>query len=642
MNLIVITIGISLILGLISLVAFRKLKRVQWILFFINALFQVYVAIRLFINRGTVETLPLPFTVLDIGGLELVFKTTELGLIFFVASIVMTVLFAIFSLSYNDKKHASGISPLWMLLMAGNAGIFFSADWLSFLISWELMGWTAYFIISHGKEKSAKAGMYYFTLSLIGTATLIAAIFIGFRGTGSLLIADSLTYFKSLLRTNHSLVMTAVILLTVTFFTKSAVFPFYMWPSMAHAEAPDDFSAFLSGVMIKYGVFGMIAFILPLFTMSYPGPTIGNLPLFLQKILGAKSIPIYLMVIGWIGAFTAVWGSLLAIRENDMKKMMAHSTVSNIGFIFAALSINTKFGIAAALFHTFNHMLFKSGIFLTLASVKHRTGEREMHKLGGLAYRMPLTFFVFLLSIIAAAGIPPMNGFASKWLIFQAMFDRNLLLLAIPAFFASTAAFMYLYRGLHTIFLGQLSPRFYKVKEAPILQLVPMVIIILLVFVVGLFPGLILQPINKVLASLNIATIGGDMSSIVGRTTTINSTYIGLVFIGAFALVMVLYIIGKKRKLIKDPLDRYTSGETPKDWGMKPEQYHYGMHFYEPFEKMTKKLLNGFSMDKFFMGFALEFKRLSSAIQRWFNSPQLGLMILVVLMVAILVIGRVL
>ena len=401
-----------------------------------------------------------------------------------------------------------------------------------------------------------------------------------------------------------------MVLFTLTFFSKSAVFPFYMWPSKAHAEAPDDFSSFLSGVMIKYGVFGLIAIVLPVFRLGYAGPLI-------------RGVPVYLSVLGWIGVITAVLGTLYAIPQDDMKKLMAYSTVSHIGFIVAALSMNSGIGIAAALFHTINHMLFKGGIFLAMGSVKHRTGERMMHKLGGMAYRMPLSFFTFLVCIIAAAGIPPMSGFTSKWLVYQSIFDRGLLIMAIPAFFASTGSFLYLYRGLHTIYLGQLSPRFKDVKEAPLTMSLAMLFVMMLVMFTGFFPGLVLFPVNTAVAEMGLKPVTMNLFMVEGATTTINGTLIGVLFMGAVFIVGFLYII-------------YTAGEEPKEWGLTEEKYHYGMHFYEPFEVSTAPFLRATSLDRLFQKIGSEVEKLSGVVKRWYNTPQLGTIVLVVVVIIVI------
>ncbi len=618
---------IPIIVGVLSLFLLSKTKRWKWLVFFLTLVWQAIVVIYLFGKDNLFASFTMTVNFRVLKEITVLFRHTDLGYIFFAGSTIITLIFAIFSLSYNDKKHSTNIAALWMMLMGANVGIFFSRDWISFILAWELMGWTSYFIISHGKTKSAKAGLYYFVLSLIGTATLLAGALIMTNVSGSLEINKGLEALtKAELWTNNpALPLSVAILFTITFFSKSAVFPFYMWPSKAHAEAPDDFSAFLSGVMIKYGVFGLIAFVLPLFK-NYEG-------------MQLNGVPLYFVILGCIGAVTAVWGTLHAIREDDMKRLMAYSTVGNIGYIITALSINTSFGIAAALLHTFNHMVFKGGIFLSMASVKFRTGEREMHKLGGMAYRMPVAFFTFLISIISAASIPPTAGFTSKWLVFQSIFDVDFLLLAIPIFVASTGAFMYLFRGLHTIYLGQLSPRFDNIKPAPPLQSISMILVMIIVMAVGFFPGLFLNPINEALSELGYEGLNSDMSFIQGTTSYINATIVGSVFVGGFILAMIFFLLGKRRRVIKDRLDRYTSAEIPEEWGLTPEKYHFGMNFYDYFDEMSSPMLDKISFDRLFKRIAYEFERLSGSIQRWFKSPHFSTIAVIGLLVALLLVG---
>jgi NADH-quinone oxidoreductase subunit M len=616
------TIAIPIASGVFSLLFLGKWKRIQWALFFVVALIQLYAVYTLFGAENMVQEINLAIGLPGFVEGPLVLKMSGIGYLFFAGSSVITFLIALYALMYNDRKHASGIAPLWTILLGASAGIFFAADWLSFLFSWEIMGWTSYFIIAHGRKKPRQAALYYYILSLIGTSTMFAGVFIAISGSGSILIERGIAYFSSLWGAQNGLVTLLMVMFCLTFFAKSAVFPFYMWPSKAHAEAPDDFSSFLSSVMIKYGVFGMIAIVLPVFQLGYAGPLI-------------RGVPVYLSVLGWIGVITAVLGTLYAIPQDDMKKLMAYSTVSHVGFIVAALSMNSGIGIAAALFHTINHMMFKGGIFLSMGSVKHRTGERMMHRLGGMAYRMPLSFFTFLVCIIAAAGIPPMSGFTSKWLVYQSIFDRGMLIMAIPAFFASTGSFLYLYRGLHTIYLGQLSPRFKEVKEAPITMSLAMLFVMMLVMFTGFFPGLVLFPVNTAVAEMGFDPISMNLFMVEGATTTINATLIGVLFMGGVFIVGILYIIGKKRELVK-PLDTYTAGEEPEEWGLTEEKYHYGMHFYEPFEVSTAPFLRSTSLDRLFQKIGVEVEKLSGAVKRWYNTPQLGTVVLFVVVVVVI------
>lgn len=620
--------------GLFSLTALSRLRRVQWVLFFAAAVFNLAMAVRLYGALGTTLTLNaapgLPGQALP-GFEELAFILilTPVRYLFFTGSAVVTLLIAVYALAYNDRAHASGIAPLWTVLLGASTGIFLAGDWMSFLFFWELVGWTSFFVIAHGKRGPREAAIYYYILSLIGTAALLGGIFLTVAGSGSFSIEQGLRYLAAQWTGPGAALATGVtVLLAIAFLTKSAVFPFYMWPSKAHAEAPDDFSSFLSGVMIKYGVYGLVVLVLPVYRAGYAGPAVNGVPLFLA-------------VLGWLGVVTALLGTLYAIPQDDMKRLMAYSTVSHVGFIIAALSMNSALGIAAALLHTFNHMVFKGGIFLSMGAVKHRTGERMMHRLGGMAYRMPLSFFTFLVCIIAAAGIPPMSGFASKWLVYQSLFDRNMLIMMIPAFFASTGSFLYLYRGLHTIYLGQLSPRFEKVREAPAPMSLAMVFIMLLVMFAGFFPGAVLGPVNFAVTGMGFEPIGQDLFSITGATTTVNLTLVGVVFFISFMVVGVLYLAGARRTLV-EPLDTYTAGEDPRDWGLTPERYHYGARFYEPFEELVRPVLRGISFDLLFRRVGVETARLSANVNRWFNSPQLGTILVMIAIVLILyIVGRV-
>ncbi|MBN2444368.1 MAG: hypothetical protein JXJ04_23600 [Spirochaetales bacterium] len=600
--------------------ALNKMKqtagnKLAWVSLFLVSLVFSWMAYKTYGKWGVVA---------ELGVLSIVNR--PIGWLFFAFSSGLTVLISIFSLSYNDKKHSHFSAPFWIILLSAGSMLFFIRDWVGFFIIWEIITWSSFLIIAQGKEKPFKSALYYVVLSLAGSSALFGGMLLVINRTGSFEIAGSISSMLSLWKSDPSLLYLVITLFTITFFTKSAAGPFYMWPAMAHADAPDDFSAFLSGIMVKYGVFGIIIIILPFFS-GYAGMTVGDVPLLL-------------FILAVLGAGTAVWGTLMAIRENDMKKLMAHSTVSNIGFIITALVLNTQAGIIAALFHIFNHMLFKGNIFLTLAAVKHRTGERLMHRLGGIGYVMPVTFFAFLLSIISAAAIPPMAGFASKWMIFQSLFTNKVLIfLAIPLFFASTASFMYLYRGLHGIFLGQLPDRFKTIKPAPVFQMIPIIVLMLVIFAVGVFPGLFLIPISTIVSLQMNVDIPINLYSITGATSWINGFAIGAIFVGCFILTIMMYISGKSRKKVEG-LDNYMAGETPEEWDMTPEKYHYVYRFYEPWEKMFNPVLESYAASgKWFEYIYFRFKRISVGLKRLFETSQLGLFVGLSIFVIIIIIG---
>ncbi|MBN2724378.1 MAG: NADH-quinone oxidoreductase subunit M [Deltaproteobacteria bacterium] len=553
---------------LLGLLMLSMPKRLNWWIFFLLNI--VLAGVIFTLKSKGAMSFTFQWTLFGTGKVVQKLGVTPLGWFFLAISSAATLLFSMFSLDFNDKKHSTAIAPLWLMLVGATNGIFLSQDWISFFISWELMSWTSLFIIGHGKTSSFKAGIYYYALSFFGTMAMMAGIWLLFHRTGSWEISSGVLKTAQDLSSHRGFALTVLSLFTVAFLAKSALFPFHMWPQMAHAEAPDDFSAYLSGIMIKYGVYGLLLFIVPVFALT-PRGTI--------KSISGVPWPMYILAV--MSALTSVIGTVMAIFTNDMKKLMAWSTVANVGYIGVGLATGTSLGYAAAMFHTVNHMMFKGGIFASLAAVKYRTGEREMHRLGGLAYVMPITFFTFLLGIIAAAGIPPLSGFNSKWMIFQALFEKKMVFVATALFFASTGAFLYLFRGLHTIFLGQLSPRFRNVKEAPPLMSLSMIVLMILMLAAGIFPGLVTGRFNDILVAAGLNPIKTTLYSMTGSTTSINSTLVASVFALAVGVVFFLFVIGGRKRRVK-MMDNYTCGEDPLDWNVGPDRYHYGYDFYQP------------------------------------------------------------
>lgn len=533
--------------------------------------------------------------------LSITLYITPLGGIFLKFSALAFFVLALFSFGYNQNEHNSGTAPLWLLLIAANNLIFMTADMLGFFIAWETLTWVSYFLILKGKNSTYSA-TYYLYLSLIGAMTMLTAVLIIYGQTDSLLIPIQLDFIMQNLASPLGISLS--ILLLISFLTKSALIPFHMWPAKAHADAPDDFSGALSGIVVKYGLYGLL--------LGFP------LMLSLKSGLQIHHLPWVLYLLGTLGAITAVVATVLAVIENDMKRLMAWSTVANIGFIVMGLATRSPVGVAAALFHTLNHMIFKAAIFSSLAAVKHQTGIREMHKLGGLAYRMPLTFLTFLAGIIALCGIPPLSGFYSKWLLFQAWYQNGNILWLIAGFFASMGAFLYSYRGLHSIFLGQLSDRLKDVKEVSSWMFAAQAIFILLMVAAGVFPGLVLQPIMPVLNDMSLSALNVTLTEITGPMSTINGLQIAFVFVFASILVAILFSLTSPQTKV-DQLDNYTSGEWPEDWDLTPDKYQYAFKFYQPVHELFEPLLTRVSLDIWFQKIARSVNKLGEFIDSFYG-----------------------
>lgn len=548
-----------------------------------------------------------------------------LGWFFAFFASVTTMLIALFSLAFNDRSHDSKTAPVWLLLLFASSGIFFAKDWILFFAMWEAMSISSYFVVAHGKEIPAKAAKFYLSVSLIGTSTMLFGILSVAKLSGTFAIEDSIQGLIGLFGTHYGTALLYMGLFTVTFFIKSAVFPFYMWPAKAYAEAPDDFTPFLSSVMSKYGIYGMMLFILPILQQaSLPG-------------MGNINQPAYLLA--WLGAITSVIGTMLAIFETDIKRLFAYSSVANIGYIVMGLASLSLTGIQGALFHSVNHMVIKAAIFLSLAAVIYRTGERDMHRMGGLVYRMPLTFLVYLLGIISAAGIPPMNGFASKWLIIQSLMSQQMLAIAIAMIVASTGAFLYLFRVLASVFLGQLPAKYNTIQEAPLLMAVPMTILMVLMLAIGVLPGIVMKPVNGILSGMGYAVDPSTWSTLHTELllSDLNVTHIFYVFMGGLVISLLFYFFsGKSHRVAQE--DNYTGGEYPADWGTTPERFNFSYGFYQPFEEMFRPVMDRISLDRWMSAFGKILDRVSNGFRVLYTRSE-GALLMLSLGIAILIIG---
>src|SRR5881409_995486 len=291
-----------------------------------------------------------------------------------------------------------------------------AANTMTFAITWELMSLASYFLVLHDRESKASihAGWVYAVMTHAGLACLLAGMMLLGAWTGSLEFADWRAAAPALAPATRDL---AFVLLALGFAGKAGVIPLHVWLPLAHPAAPSHVSALMSGVMIKLGVYGLIRISLD---------WLGDGPLW----WGA--------VILLAGAVSAMVGVLSAIVDRDLKRVLAFSSIENVGIILIGLGAGVLYhaaglpalaviGLTAALYHAVNHTAFKTLLFLGAGAVVHTTGTRDMEALGGLIKRMPWTAACFLSGALAAAALPPLNGFVSEWLTFQALL-QNLLI----------------------------------------------------------------------------------------------------------------------------------------------------------------------------------------------------------------------
>jgi len=505
--------------------------------------------------------------------IDFLLAVNPLSWLFAVMTAAISILIALFSINSQENFKFSSVFNLNFLIIIGSMiGIVFARDFLTLFIFWELMTWTSFYLISAGKKKMAGKAAYRYIILSAGAAYafLMASIFI-FQQTGSFAF-DSAAEFLVANSPAQSIMLLLVI--SLPFIVKAGIFPLHIWVKDAHGNAPKEFSPFLSGMMLKIGIYGMIVVFYQLSFFK-----------IIENTIAYRGLPLLSYLFALLGAVTIITGTILAIRQEDMKKLVAYSSISQMGYIIIGIAIATPLGFSGSMLHLMNHLIFKSTIFLALAAVIYRTGTTKMYEMGGLIFRMPLTFAAYLTAIIALAGIPPTNGFISKWVIYQALIEKGYLFLAIAAFFGSIASFMYVFKPLSTVFLGQLKPQHQNIKEVPLLMKIPMLILILVIVLFGVFPGIQMNIINQISGYLGIETVNYTLYSIQGANGAWNSLLIFNIFSAGFIIALLLFSFAKKSKLV-GLLDTYSSGEYITD----AESYHYAYQYYRPFDRLFDNL----------------------------------------------------
>lgn len=360
---------------------------------------------------GTETDLAVPWLLSPLGGFG--FHVDALSAWFLVVVAAGGVPASIYGLTYTASyrgRTLRAFGVFFNVFLATMALVPCASNVLTFLIAWELMSLTSYFLVmAHGESAETRdAGLWYLAMAEFGVLALLPMfLFLAAEG-GGLTFAD--------LRAGGAVLSPALrsavfLLAVVGFGSKAGLVPLHVWLPRAHPAAPSHISALMSGVMIKLGIYGLIRIV---FDFMGGGP-----PWWGGVLLAAGSV-------------SALLGVLYALMEHDLKRLLAYHSVENIGIIVIGLGAGSllhsyglsalaAIGFAGALFHTLNHACFKGLLFLGAGNVLHGTHTRNMEDMGGLIRRMPHTAAQFLIGSIAIAALPPLNGFASEWMVFQAL-----------------------------------------------------------------------------------------------------------------------------------------------------------------------------------------------------------------------------
>lgn len=437
---------------------------------------------------------------------------------------------SLFAIGYGrHEEEPWRVLPFYPLFLAGMTLAILADDAFAFLFGWEAMSLASWALVmaQHHDHANARAAYIYLLMAVFSGLTLLLGFGVLAAGGGG--------YGFDAIRAHPPTGGAAATVLVIALIgagAKAGLMPLHVWLPLAHPAAPSHVSALMSGVMTKVAIYGFIRIVFDL---------VGGAPAWFAAVV---------LVVGGI---TAVMGVLHAMMERDLKRLLAYSTVENIGIIFVALGLSVAFkangvtagatlALTAALFHALNHTVFKSLLFFGAGAVLHATGERNMERLGGLIHRMPRSSAAMLVGCLAIAALPPLNGFASEWLLFQAILLRPDLpqwglkfsipvagaLLALAAALAG-ACFV---RAYGIIWLGR--PRTTaaeQARETDPVSVAAMVIFAALCLLGGIFPGVVIDAVAPLVQGLTGARMERQLQDAwltVAPISTARSSYNGL------------------------------------------------------------------------------------------------------------------
>ncbi|OFY57881.1 MAG: hypothetical protein A2V50_06680, partial [Bacteroidetes bacterium RBG_19FT_COMBO_42_10] len=443
---------------------------------------------------------------------------------------IFSILILLYSLVYIKAGRVKNYYPWFLITIGCSYGAVLSDNLLLFLTFWGILGITLYKLIPGRDEESSATAKK--TLILIGASDSIMIIGIAliWRLTGSLSI-DSVS-----LPTNNILSVTAFLALLVGSFTKAGAFPFHSWVPDYAKDAPASSSALLPASLDKLlGIYFLARMTMDIFV---PG----------------DGIRLLLLTIGVITIISAV---MMALIQHNYKRLLGFHAVSQVGYMVLGFGLGSLIGIAAGLFHMINHALYKSGLLLSAGCVEYRTGEENINDLGGLSRAMPVTFLAALIFAMSISGVPPLNGFASKWMIYQGIIDFGSgggfanklwvvwLGLAVLGSALTLASFIKFIGG---IFLSRQKPELEGVREVPVLMWIPLAILALFCICFGIFAT------NFIVPKLFMPVTGEFQ--FLGFW---NSSFVSLLVIISLALGIIFYLALNLKKFRRE--DSFIGGE---------------------------------------------------------------------------------
>ena len=436
----------------------QQLRLIMVIIFIVATVMACLLGLMLFeiLKGNTIHSAFLP----QMATFGLRLQVDGLSIVIALVGFLLWLAVSIYSITYI-KTDLVRYYSLLLIVLGAVQGTVLAKDLISFYVFLEITTVATYLLIIHKRSvDTLQAGYKYILMTLTGAFLIFLSIILVYVDTGS---------YEVIVVTKSGGFIAAVLFL-LGCFVKAGVVPLHTWLPDAHPAAPSPVSAFLSGMMIKIGAYGIIRFIFPILNFDLSATNFGELLSSLIMSIGIASM---------------LMGVFLALAQTDVKRLLAYHSISQMGYILLGIGLGTELGLAGGLYHLVNHAMFKGLLFLCMGAVTYSTGTRKLDDLGGLWKKMPITTSTCIIAALAISGIPPFNGFASKTVLAEAVANYNFVLKFVMMITAALTFASFL-KLIGYTFFGEPQKQLITVKEVPLLMQLPMIVLAILCVLLGI------------------------------------------------------------------------------------------------------------------------------------------------------------
>ena len=406
------------------------------------------------------------------------------GVLFSAIIALVGLLVSIYALDYIKEGPTEKYHILYLLLLTGATGVVLTGDIFNLFVFFEILCISSYALVAYTADKAGfESAIKYLIQGAVGSSLLLIGIGLLYGLFGTLNMADIAQNIKSV---SPISVFVPMVLLITGLGVEAAIFPLNAWLPDAHSSAPSSISAILSGIAIEVGLYAVARVLFTIFGVSL------------------DTTPSFLLFVALLGILTLLIGEMCAFSQNNIKRMLAYSSIGQIGLILFALAIGTSYGVTGGLFQLVSHALSKALLFLAVGYMIYRAGSLEISALEGMGKKMPLTCLAFTIGAFSLVGLPPFIGFPSKFLVVRAALatkETIFVVLIGLALLGTVIEAAYFFRVVQVLYFKGEKPNPGR-KDAPIAALIPMFIFVVLIVVVGIYPKLVTEVLNSAASEL--------------------------------------------------------------------------------------------------------------------------------------------